>query len=201
VTLIGNNRLNGLILIGGGSTRMQQDKSTLHYHGPNQRDHLISLLTPLCSQVFLSCNATQASELTDTYNIIPDKLEGVGPIGGIQSAFDQYPTVAWLVVACDLPLLTPETLYYLITHRQTHKQATAFRTGKEKYPEPLLAIYEPAAYPVIRHEIEKGQYSPSRVLSTMDVAWLEVPNENDLKNVNDPEGYRRTLEEIRSPLK
>lgn len=201
MTFRANSPLIGLILIGGRSSRMQEDKSTLHYHDRNQREHLTQLLSPLCSQVFLSCNATQAAELGEEYNILQDNIEGIGPIGGIHAAFEKNPNAAWLVVACDLPLLSAGTLFHLISHRQQDKQATAFRSGENGFPEPLLAIYEPAAHPEVALEIEKGMYSPSKLLLKMNVAWLQIPNENELKNVNDPEAYRRTLGEIRSPLK
>lgn len=201
MTLPGNDQLNGLILIGGRSTRMHQDKSVLQYHASNQRDHLFQLLSPICSRVFLSCNNAQAIELSNSYEVLQDIIEGIGPIGGIHAAFKNNPNAAWLAVACDLPFLSIGTLSYLISHRQKDKQATAFRSGKNGFPEPLLAIYEPAAYPEVALGIEKGMYSPSKLLLNMDVAWLEVPNENELKNVNDPEAYRRSLSEIRSPLK
>ena len=201
MTLPGNDQLNGLILIGGRSTRMHQDKSVLQYHASNQRDHLIQLLSPICSRVFLSCNAAQAIQLSKSYDVLQDIFEGIGPIGGIHAALKKYPSATWLVVACDLPFLSERTLSLLISNRQKDKQATAFRSGENGFPEPLLAIYEPAAYPEITLGIEKGMYSPSKVLLNMDVAWLEVPDENELKNVNDPDGYQRTLGEIRSPLK
>ena len=196
-----NNLLNGLILIGGRSSRMHKDKSTLQYHDRNQREHLVQLLAPLCNRVFLSCNASQATELVEEYNIIQDTFEGIGPIGGIHSAFEKFPVAAWLVVACDLPYLGADTLSHLISHRQIGKQATAFRSGKEARMEPLLAIYEHTAFSVLAEGIEKNEYSPSKALAKMDVAWLAIPDFNDLKNVNDPEGYRRTLREMRSPLK
>lgn len=201
MTLSENSLLNGLILIGGRSLRMQNDKSSLHYHSHNQRDHLVQLLTPLCSQVFLSCNVSQAVALAGEYNIIEDIIEGIGPIGGIHAAFKKFPTAAWLVVACDLPFLSDKTLSYLISNRHTGKQATGFRSGEQGFPEPLLTIYEPTASRVLSEGIEKKEYSPSRALSRMDVAWLAIPDRNELKNVNDPEAYRRTLGEIRSPLK
>ncbi|HSI75521.1 MAG TPA: NTP transferase domain-containing protein [Lunatimonas sp.] len=201
MTSPGNNQLNGLILIGGGSTRMGIDKSTLQYHVRNQRDHLIQLLSPICSRVFISCNEVQAAELGDSYSVLQDIFEGIGPIGGVHAAFEKSPEAAWLVVACDLPLLSAGTLSHLISHRQKEKQATAFRSGENGFPEPLLAIYEPDAFPEIALGIQSGQYSPSKILLKMDVAWLDAPDENELKNVNDPEGYRRTLGEIRSPLK
>jgi molybdenum cofactor guanylyltransferase len=196
-----NSSLYGLILIGGKSARMYKDKSTLQYHGHNQRDHLLHLLSPFCAEVFFSCNASQAAELDGKYNFLQDRIKQIGPMGGIHAALKQFTTVGWLVVACDLPLLTTETLSYLISHREPHRQATGFRNRENGFHEPLLTIYEPSAYPVIARMIENREYSPSHALSNMDVAWLEVPNMNDLKNINDPEGYRRTLEEIRSPLK
>ena len=62
--IFGVSRVDGLVLIGGRSTRMGQDKSQLVYHEKPQREYLTDLLRPYCDTVYWSMNAKQTSELT-----------------------------------------------------------------------------------------------------------------------------------------
>ena len=49
------------------------------------------------------------------------------------------------MLACDLPFLADETLRHLIEHRDPSRLATAYRSSHDGLPEPLCAIWEPAA--------------------------------------------------------
>lgn len=119
--------LNGLVLTGGRSTRMGQDKSRLIYHEKPQREHLADLLQPFCHTVFWSVNAVQAAELAAKEQpVIVDAFDIPGPLNGILTAFRQDPEAAWLVVACDMPLLTEASLRALVNGRDATKPATAF---------------------------------------------------------------------------
>src|SRR5690606_36469723 len=46
--------INGLVLAGGESRRMQKDKGELVYYGKNQREHVLALIRPFCSTAYLS---------------------------------------------------------------------------------------------------------------------------------------------------
>ena len=118
-------KLHGLILTGGRSTRMGQDKSQLIYHGKPQREHLTELLTPYCEVVFWSVNADQAVESTAANQpVVVDRFDFPGPLNGILSSFAHDPSAAWLVVACDMPLLTTRSLDALLRGRNPAKRAT-----------------------------------------------------------------------------
>ena len=182
-----NKSLNGLILTGGRSTRMGQDKSLLTYHDKPQREHLTDLLGPFCDTVFWSVNAEQAAALEHTDQpVIVDQFEIVGPLNGILSAFQHDPTVAWLVVACDMPLLTNQSLDVLLTGRNPEKQATAFYDSDGRFPEPLLCIWEPSIEPVLQNALASGNQSPRRILMLADCELLTAPNVQELLNINDP---------------
>ena len=179
--------LNGLVLTGGRSTRMGQDKSQLVYHGKPQRDHLTGLLQPYCDAVFWSVNADQSAELSGSQQpLILDAFDWLGPLNGILSAFRHDPAAAWFVVACDMPLLTAQSLDTLITGRDLTKMATVFYDSEGQLPEPLLGIYEPAFVPIIDRAVAAGQYSPRRLLQQNDVQLLTAPDVRELMNVNDP---------------
>ena len=74
-----------------------------------------------------------------------DSVAGEGPIVGIRSALAANPNVAWLVLACDLPFLSDAALSQLLRERDPAAVATAYRSTHDGLPEPLCAIWEPAA--------------------------------------------------------
>lgn len=185
-------KLNGLILTGGRSTRMGQDKSQLMYHGKPQRNHLTDLLRPYCQNVFWSVNADQAAALPNPEQpLILDMFDWPGPLNGILSAFRQEPTVAWFVVACDMPLLTSRSFDALIHGRDPAKPATVFYDSDGLLPEPLLGIYEPAFGPIMEQAVLGGEFSPRRLLQQYGVHLLMAPDIGELANVNDPAARTR----------
>lgn len=189
--------VNGLVLIGGKSSRMNRDKSNLIYHDKNQKDHISELLQPYCTDVYLSCNADQEAAFGNTDLIIRDKLIGMGPMGGLISAFMENPDTAWLTVACDLPFLSPKTIDFLISNRNPSKLATTFLDAEGKFPEPLVTIWEPRAYPVLFRYLSQGYSCPRKVLINSDVAILQAPDSEEFRNVNNPEEYQAALKDLK----
>ena len=188
--------LHGLVLAGGKSTRMQQDKGSLQYHGQDQRTHVYHLLQAFCQEVYVSCNATQAPELQGKLPYLEDQFLNLGPKGGILTALQHNPNAALLAVACDLPLLSAETLQYLVQHRDPTKMATAIYDSEGKFPEPLLTIWEPRSYATLLQFLSLGYSCPRKALINSDVKLLTIPDVTELRNVNDPATYAQTLEEM-----
>jgi molybdopterin-guanine dinucleotide biosynthesis protein A len=189
--------LNGLVLAGGQSRRMGRDKGAIEWHGIPQREYMANLLQPLCKQVFISCRAEQQYEIGNKNGILTDTFVDLGPFGALLSAFRAQPDHAWLVVACDLPLLNQHTLEYLLSVRCPHKIATTFRSPSHHLPEPLITIWEPKAYAVLLSFLAQGYSCPRKVLIHSDVHVVEAPMADALLNVNTPEeldGMRRRAE-------
>ena len=183
--------IKGLVLAGGKSQRMGQDKGLLQYHGKPQQEHIADLLAPLCEQVYLSCRPAQMDNIQSSYSLLPDSFQGLGPFGGIVSAFRQYPDAAWFVVACDLPLLEEATLSFLQQHRNASKVASCFQSPLNEFPEPLISIWEPRSYPILLQFLAQGYSCPRKVLINSNIEQLQVPNPESLMNVNRPEEYEK----------
>ncbi|GGH00728.1 molybdopterin-guanine dinucleotide biosynthesis protein MobA [Mucilaginibacter phyllosphaerae] len=184
--------LNGLVLAGGKSTRMGYDKAAVNWYGKQQRYHLADLLNKHCAGVYISCrDAAQQNEVDAGYSSLHDTFTGLGPYGAILSAFREQPDAAWLVIACDLPLADAGVLQHLADNRNTAAMATAYRGTDQGFPEPLITIYEPKAYPVLLQYLAQGYSCPRKVLINSDVALLQAPNPDALANVNTPEELDR----------
>ena len=156
----------GLVLAGGRSRRMKSDKSQLDYHGTPQYEHCARLLGKHCSQVFVSARDEQVLELPPGVERIDDRFFDFGPIGGILSAMSAHPQAAWLVVACDLPLLSNATLSNLLRKRNPFKSATYFLAHESDLPEPMCAIYEPKMRQFLFDALGRGVLCPRKVLDS-----------------------------------
>ena len=176
--------LNGLVLAGGKSLRMGYDKSSIEWHGKEQRYYMADLLKQYCDEIFISCRADQQNEVDSHYKTLPDTFVDLGPYGAILSAFREKPDAAWLVVACDLPLLDIETLQYLVAHRNPSAVATTFESPFDGLPEPLITIWEPKAYPVLLSFLSQGYTCPRKALRNNDVHIIKAENADVLMNVN-----------------
>jgi molybdenum cofactor guanylyltransferase len=180
--------LNALILIGGKSSRMGTDKGLLNYHGKPQQEYLFELAKKHCSEVYFSCRAEQQF----SKNTIIDKYE-LGPMGGILSAFDFNSNTAWLIVACDMPLIDENSFETLINHRNKKRVATAFLNPETNAPDPLFTIYEPTAFQLLTKYVESGNKSPKVFLQNNDTEIITSNNPVFLKNINTKEEFEQMI--------
>jgi molybdopterin-guanine dinucleotide biosynthesis protein A len=190
-------KLNGLILAGGKSQRMGNPKDKINWHGKEQRYFAADLLAPFCEEVFISCRQDQLENFDTDYKALTDTFLNMGPFGGILSALRSQRDKAWLVVACDLPLLDKKSLEFLIENRNTEKAATTYESPFDGLPEPLITIWEPKSYPLLLNFLGSGNTCPRKVLINSDTLILKPGNPEALMNVNTPEDMAKAKEILR----
>lgn len=183
--------LYGLVLAGGKSSRMGRDKGSLNYHGVSQREYGYRLLSKFCEAVFVSCRRSQAEHIEPHLNTLFDKVENLGPAGGILTALEYKPDVAWLVVACDLPFLDEALIAHLVSQRDPEKVATAYQNPDDHLPEPLIAIWEPKSYSGLLEMVSKGQNCPRKFLLSHPCKLILPESKESLANINTPDEYEQ----------
>ncbi len=182
--------LYGLVLMGGKSMRMGHDKGLIDYHGKPQREYAAELLSGFTHKTFLSCRADQVGNIDSAFELLPDTFLGLGPFGGILSAFQKYPNKAWLVMAVDLPKMDLLGIQELVDGRDISKTATAFLSPDSQFPEPLITIWEPRSYPILLQFLAQGFSCPRKVLINSDIRMLTSAHPEKLMNVNSPKDLK-----------
>lgn len=186
--------LRGLILCGGYSRRMGVDKATLvsPRSGKPMVAHLSDLLERLGIDVYLSLRHGQAVEgvAISPNRWITDRAGVGGPLAGILGAMDAVEASAWLVLACDLPLLDQMTLERLFAGRDG-RPFVAFANAEHGFPEPLCTIYEPEALLFIETRLRAGDHCPKDIIAHSAVPLLKVPFKDALGNANTREEWDR----------
>ncbi len=179
--------LYGLVLAGGRSKRMGHDKAGIQFDGRSQLERAFGLIEHLTARSFVSVRGDQRDDPLRARHAQIVDAEGVdGPIAGIRAAQLAHPQAAWLVLAIDLPLLDAGTLQNLIARRDPTRMATAYRSSHDGLPEPLCAIYEPAAAAAIESWLAAGRNCPRKFLIQSDALLLDQPRPQSLDNVNTP---------------
>ena len=190
----GTAPLLGLVLAGGRSKRMRTDKAALLYGGRSQLERAMALIAPHVARAYVSVRADQGSDpLRARFSQIPDSHENLGPIAGLLAAQARHPEAAWLVLACDLPLLDDATLTHLVGARAPERTATAYRSSHDGLPEPLCAIWEPRSAAPLLAYVGSGRDCPRRFLLGADTYLIDEPNPAALDNINTPEEYRSAM--------
>lgn len=186
-------KIRGLVLAGGKSTRMGSDKALLRQDGETQLSRAVSLLEAHVDRVFVSTRADQTDDPERSkYAQIVDRYEDIGPVAGILSALDSNKSVGWLVLACDLPNIDEATIAYLIGNCSADHPVTAYESVVDGLPEPLCAIYRPESRALINGFVEQGIICPRKILINLDTCLLKQPSPGALHNINAPEDLAGT---------
>jgi molybdopterin-guanine dinucleotide biosynthesis protein A len=185
--------LHGLVLAGGHSSRMGRDKAALvHADGRTLARRCHDLLREAgCDRVALSLRHDQ--EMPDGFSdagqveIIRDPAgASLGPIAGILAGQRLEPHATWLVVACDLPRLDLATLENLALAHRADEPFLAYRSESDGLPEPLCAVYGPAALSVLEDALAADFRCPRKVLIRNACRLLDPVTPRALDNANTP---------------
>lgn len=151
------------------------------------------MLSDRLDEVYISCTEGQKANYS-SFPTITDTFHNLGPFGGILSAFRHDPNAAWMVVACDLPLLTSEGIEQLINNRHSELAGTAFKSHYSEWMEPLVAIYEPKIYPMMLELLGQGYSCARKVMINSPTHIIEANEKKWLTNVNTPKEKIEVLE-------
>ena len=178
--------IQGLLLIGGQSSRMGRDKAGIEIApGQTLQDRAVALFKELGLEAFLS--VASSDDRPQPLPVIRDLEENLGPLGAISSAFKSQPGHAWLVLACDMPNLQKGALQSLLQERDPSRDCTCFLNPADDHPEPLCAIYEPSAAPAITAAVNKRRLCARKLLRSLNRKELPAPSTKLLDNCNRPE--------------
>lgn len=192
-------KLFGLVVCGGQSSRMGFDKGLLEYHNMPQRYYAYKMLEPLCNQVFLSCNQNQAFGIDTSYNLLIDEPDytNIGPMATLLSAYLKYPDAAFLVVGCDYPFIDAKALKKMIDIRSDSTEAICYFNPETNFEEPLLAIYENSCMPKMLQNFEDGNYSLRHFLKSVSTKKILPEKIESILSVDTNLQFKEVLQKLK----
>lgn len=187
----------GCVLIGGRSSRMGQPKHLLKQGRATWLERAVAKLRPKVEQVVISGSGHIPDALADLPRV-PDAPGLAGPLAGILAVMRWQPAVSWLVTACDLPDVQPESLAWLLQERRPGRRAVLPRLADDRPLEPLLAWYDFRCRPLLENLAASGSLRLNRLAEQVGVCALRPPAElhGSWRNVNTPDELLRQDQDI-----
>lgn len=169
--------VSGAILAGGRSSRMGRDKAFLPFPAPDGPP-LIARQAALLRSLGISDLLISGRPSTDYASAVPDArvvtdaIPDSGPLAGLAAILTaaRHPWV--LVIAVDLPFLTPAYLQKLLATGSGHTGVVPH--GPHGY-EPLAALYPRALLPLVEIALASGQLSLQSLLQSSSQSSLMKP--------------------------
>lgn len=178
------------ILIGGKSSRMGQPKHLLESVDGNGSwlEAAVELVTPLTDGVVVSGKGDIPQSL-DGVQRIPDIPGVAGPLTGILSAMRWQPDVSWLLLACDMPLVTKKALEWLLDGYRPGCWGRIPRLPDADYCEPLLAWYSIRTAHLFEEQLLCGNLRIGSIAKHLKVDNPIIPDSlrTAWQNINTPE--------------
>lgn len=155
--------ISGALLAGGKSRRMGTEKALVKIGNTTLIERAIRLMNAVTARPMIITNTPEKFghlHLPLHRDIIP----GLGPLGGIYTALEYASKNHVLILACDMPSITPRIVRELGLQSDRH-DISVLDAGSGL--EPLCAVYSKRCLPVIKQQIEKGDLKVTNVFSQM----------------------------------
>jgi molybdopterin-guanine dinucleotide biosynthesis protein A len=166
------DRVLGGVLVGGRSRRMGRPKQFVDIGGGTMIEHVVQAVSGEVDEVVLVGGGPVPASI-ETLRRVSDADDCRGPMAGILGAMRSQPGACWVMASCDLPLLRPAAVRWLVGERQAGKWAVM--PAIDGLPEPLLALYEPAALEFFERAAASGRRALHPLASDPRVLTVEPP--------------------------
>ena len=188
------NKFTGIILAGGKSLRMGQDKALLPLGKQLMVEEVLTSLRAKSAEIIVIANKVQEFSFLKV-PVFPDIIPERGPLGGIYTGLVKSKTFHNLFVACDMPFLNQDLVKFMLEEVCDYDVVIPEHNGKL---EPLCAVYSKNCIKPIEKELHKNNLKITDFLTEVKVRRInekEIAKFNlrglSFVNVNTPEDYNR----------
>ena len=173
-----------LILTGGESRRMRQDKAALILGEHSLLQHVIYSVQPLFKDTIVSVRTPRAN--CDLLQVSDNPLHQ-GPLAGLAAGLTHANTAWIFVIACDMPFITPQLITTLAGFREGVEAVVPVVDG---FVQPMAAFYSVHCLDALQEILNgSGKHSLRALLAKLQVRYV---NEVEMRS-SDP-GLRSFLD-------
>ena len=179
------------ILVGGKSSRMGRNKASLTWNGNTFLHTLIEACRDF-PEIYVSVDdRSKYQDLSCT--VVEDEERGYGPLEGIYQILKQMDAPYAVMLATDMPMISPEFLQALVSRLTGEEDCLVLR--KEGRPQPLCSVYAKRILPTVEKMRRDREHKPGLLFQRVNTRYVDLEElgfgEAVIANVNTPEEYEQ----------
>lgn len=202
----GENIKSCIILCGGKSSRMGQDKGSMIIQNKPMIKHILTTLNHQISEAIIVLNNTERiakysefidpSDYTYTIRFVEDKIKDKGPMPGILTGLAQITGKYSLVLPCDSPYVSASYISTIFNEiNESFDAVVPYHDieNKLKTSEPLHSVYSKNIIPEIEELISQDILHIKGLIEKIDTKFVLIDNKKiekkEFRNLNRPEDF------------
>jgi molybdopterin-guanine dinucleotide biosynthesis protein A len=153
-----------IILAGGQSSRMGEDKGLMLLEGKPMILHIIETVSEIASEIIIIANHLDYEQFG--LPVYADLVKVKGPLAGIVTGLSVSKTDQNWIIACDTPYVTADLLLDLKKELEGYDGVIA---SYQDRLHPLIAAYHKSALPILKSELEKDNLKLMRANAALNI--------------------------------
>ncbi len=188
----------GVILAGGKSRRFGSNKALQMVDTKPLIEKVYERLKGIFEEILVVTNRPESYSFLDC-EIIKDRIEGIGPLGGIYTGLKHISPSSGFFLPCDMPMLKKEVILYMCGMYNNGVDILVPKVGPT-YFEPLHAIYSPKCVTKIDDLLEQKIFKIYYLFQKTKVKYIDAseirrldPKLSCFTNINTKEDFEKFM--------
>lgn len=179
--------LTGIILAGGKSSRMGEDKGLMLFNEKPMIQHIIDVVRPVVNHIVIIANDKRYEQFG--YPVYEDIVKNQGPLAGVLTGLTHSTTTKNFVLSCDVPFVNEAILKLLI---EACKDVDVVIPEKNNKTHQLIGVYDKSCVETFKRELENNQRKMKLAIEklnfkTVDANQIDDKIFNNINSKNDIE--------------
>ena len=174
-----------VILAGGKSSRMQQDKALLPFGEANSlAEFQYRRLSKLFSKVYIS---SKNNKFDFDVKVITDRYEGSSPLVALVSIFEALEEIEEVfILSVDAPFVSESVINKLY---KNNRSVDVIVAESNNGLEPLCAIYQRSCLIEAKKALKANRHRLQSLFENLNVKKVKIESETEFMNLNYPSEY------------
>jgi len=183
---------NAVIVAGGKSSRMGEDKSLLPFGAyPTLAQFQQTKLSKIFENVYISA---KENKFDFECKVIKDTLKETSPLIGLISIFETLETDEVFILSVDAPFVNEEIIHGLFEHNETMLDAIV--AVSPSGIQPLCGIYKKSILPLAYTQLKKENHRLNDLLEIANTRFVRFEKDTFFANLNHPKEYQKALKDF-----
>ncbi|SFL70835.1 molybdenum cofactor guanylyltransferase [Pelosinus propionicus] len=163
-------QISAVILAGGKSKRMGQDKASLPWGKHDILHSIIECMEKIAQDILVISNLSRI--LPPSVRVLTDIIPQCGPLSGIHAGLHYAKSATIFVISCDMPFVIPEAVQTIVNCAAANKERDAILPLYQGKIQPIFACYQKSSLPIMEQALYAGHYKVSSLCNLLNSFYL-----------------------------
>jgi molybdopterin-guanine dinucleotide biosynthesis protein A len=177
-----------IIMAGGKSSRMQQDKALLPFGGfESLSQYQYQRLLPYFDAIYIS---SKTNKFNFPVEVIEDCYKGSSPLVALISIFETLQNKELFLLSVDAPFVTHQTIEKIYQEAKNDTSSDIIVAESTQGIEPLCAIYRSSILETAKAFLYEENHRLQALLGAVKTRTIKIEGEREFMNLNYPMEYK-----------